>query len=252
MEDQQLVVDSINIFSGVNSVEISVDRGSVGDRGGYIIIYLGNPNDITFPIIQDPNQGPVYPQTSDWYINMKTTDEDYMCVYQLKTSGVWELIFKLIPNVYRAIKNVSFTSGVGTTTVSVSANTLRLAQLYGSLDIPTTSESVDTEAEMLALDAIAGEYVFRTDLARFFKLSNNPATEITNWTPELGVNMKVDFQNANPVMSNFAVGKPTVTTVSGAKTYNFPITINAIELSLTTGLTPMSGSKPVHMSISVI
>lgn len=252
MENQELVVDSINLFSGIGSVNISVDRGSVGARGGYIIVYLGNPNTITFPIIQDPNQGPVYPQVADWYINMKTTDPDYMCVYQLKEDGVWELIFKLIPNVYCTIKNMSFTAGTATTTVSVSSETLRLAQIYKSVDIPSVADSVDSEAEMLLLDSSAGEYAYRTDLARFFRLSVTPATEISNWVPELGINLKVDFQNIDPVMSNFIVGKPTVSTVSGVKHYNFPITVSAIGLSLVSGIAPLSGSKLVHMSISVI
>lgn len=252
MEQQELSVDSINLFSGVNSVDISIDRGRVGDRGGYIIVYLGNPNDITFPIIQDPAQGPVYPQASDWYINMQTTDEDYMCVYQLLLNGTWDLIFKLIPNVYRTIKTVSFVNGVGTTTVTVSENTLRLSQIYKTLDIPAVSESVDSELEMLALESVAGEYAYRTDIARFFKLSNEPATEIGNWSQELGVNLKLDFENLNPVMPNMLVGKPTSAIVSGVKQYSFPITVNAIELSPTTGIAPMSGSKKIHMSISVI
>ena len=69
----------------------------------------------------------------------------------------------------------------------------------------------------------------------------------------LSVNLDIDIENMYPgvpypVMSSFTAGVPTY---SGGL-YTFPITIVASQLHPVNGIEAVSGSRLVHISISVI
>lgn len=253
MPDELLSIDSIEIVGGVNSINLSIDRGAEGQRGSYIIPWLGNPNTVQFPVILNPQSGPVYPQPLDWYINLNTQDEDYLCVYQLKINGSWEFIFKLIPNVYNTNEIVSFTSGIAMVIATVSEESLVLSQIYGVMDIPDLSEEVDSEAEMYALSGLTiDDYAYRTDTSSFYRVLSLPADSASSWEKELTINLGLDFQNPYPIASNFTINKPYTTVVSGKKYYNFPIMIFAAEANPVSGWGAASGVKEAHLGISVI
>lgn len=253
MPEDIMSVDSIEIVGGVSSINLSIDRGAAGQRGSYVIPWVGNPNDVTFPVTSGLAGGLIYPQTLDWYLNLNPEDEDYLCMYQLKQNNEWEFIFKLIPNVVHDTRNVTFSGGIGLTTVSVSDVALVLRQIYGTRDVPVESESVDSEAEMLALDVSVDDYAYRTDTSSFYRATSVPADSIASWQKELTVNLDIDFQNIYPVAKNFIINKPfAVVDEDGTKTYSFPITIIGSEVNPSTGWSALSGSKEVHLSLSVI
>lgn len=117
MAEVILSTDSLTVLGGPASVDVDVNFGPEGQRGSQIFVGNGDPNLSTTEIGQDP-------LLFDLYINILTTDEDYLSVYQYQNAdGVdtWVQLFKLLPNVYSETYTENFTNGVWEKNLPVSA-----------------------------------------------------------------------------------------------------------------------------------
>jgi hypothetical protein len=107
MVNTVLTSDDLTVLGGPAKVEVSVDFGPKGERGSNIYAGLGQPND------SDTDLG-FTPQVFDMYINILTSDSEYMFLYQYQNvAGVrtWVNLMRLIPNMY-SLNNVgTFVSG---------------------------------------------------------------------------------------------------------------------------------------------
>lgn len=102
MVDVVLSSDDLVVLGGPESVNVEVDFGPQGDRGS--LIFVGNGKPDLIDIGQEPN-------IFDLYINLLTTDEEYLMIYQYVESLVspqWQPLTKLIPNTYVKNDSVNF------------------------------------------------------------------------------------------------------------------------------------------------
>lgn len=139
-----------------SSVLVEVYKGILGTRTTYIIPGFGNPN--TYDFANEQITGStgqlqtLTPQPFDWYVNLRTTDPDYLTMYYLNSSGEsWERIFKISPNVVHKSFVGTFASGVLSTIISIPKETLLLEQIFGQ-DLTgweterTTNITIDAES----------------------------------------------------------------------------------------------------------
>jgi hypothetical protein len=113
--DVLLSTDELTVLGGPEKIELEVDFGPEGDRGSQIFVGNGNPNDDSTVIGQDP----VF---LDLYINLLTSDPEYLFVYQYQNifgEGQWIKLFKLIPNIYSTNRTTSFIDGQGSINIPV-------------------------------------------------------------------------------------------------------------------------------------
>lgn len=96
--------DSLVVLGGPEEVNVEVDFGPEGDRGS--LIFVGNGKPDVVDIGQDPN-------VFDLYINLLTTDDEYLMIYQyVDVLGTlqWQTLTKLIPNTYVTNQSIDFSS----------------------------------------------------------------------------------------------------------------------------------------------
>jgi hypothetical protein len=126
MADQIIILDSENLVvaGGINSVTVETDLGSQGNRGSLILYGNGDPNLI--PIFNFPQT----PKLLDWYINLDTSDPNYLYIYQYisKDGSIsWDKLFKIIPNIYSTTQRIAFgSSNVASISILVANTTLPL------------------------------------------------------------------------------------------------------------------------------
>lgn len=97
MAEVNLSTPELLVLGGPETINVEVDFGSKGDRGS--LVFVGNGNPDLIDIGQDPN-------VFDLYINLLTTDDEYLMIYQyIDVLGTkqWQTLTKLIPNTY--VKN---------------------------------------------------------------------------------------------------------------------------------------------------
>lgn len=98
--------DDVKVIGGTANVNVEVDFGPQGDRGNLFLVGYGDPNTVEHTTTLQP---------LDLYINIETTDEKYLMIYQLQNiNGIdqWEEVSKLTTDKYSTIRNVSFSSGL--------------------------------------------------------------------------------------------------------------------------------------------
>ena len=272
MADDLAQVTEIVVTNSPSSVVVESYLGPEGNRGAYVIPGLGSPStydfDNAYILDTEGNPKSVTPQLFDWFVNLSPTDPDYLTIFILDKDNVWQPAFKVIPNTYNTNRIVAFLNGATTTDVIVSKNTLRLSQEFGDQSnrsdtsifrIPDQDDNVTTvssEAAMLAISSPSAlDYAYRSDRSQFFRLTDLPATDITNWQAELSVNADIDIENQipntpYPVLSAFVLDKPTF----DGEDYTFPIAIKATQLNADVpgGFEPITGGRTAHISLSVI
>ena len=99
MAEVVLTTDDLLVLGGPDSINVEVDFGPKGDRGS--LVFTGNGKPDAVDIGQTPN-------VFDLYINLKTSDDEYLMIYQyleVLSSYQWQPLTKLIPNNY--VKNTS-------------------------------------------------------------------------------------------------------------------------------------------------
>lgn len=119
--------DDVKVIGGTANVNVEVDFGPQGDRGGIFLVGNGNPNTVSHSI-------PL--QLLDLYINVQATDDDYMGLYQyVNVSGVntWVLTGPLIKDKFSVIRNVAFTDGQTTSEVDFRVSNIAPQSLVGGL-----------------------------------------------------------------------------------------------------------------------
>lgn len=102
-----LSTDDLTVLGGPEKIDLEVDFGPQGDRGSQIFVGNGNPNDPATVIGQTP-------ELLDLYINILSSDAEYLFLYQYQNvSGTetWVSLFKLIPNIYSTNRTTSFVEG---------------------------------------------------------------------------------------------------------------------------------------------
>lgn len=253
-----------------SSVVIDQYRGLSGDRGSYIIPGLGNPNtyDFTNAYILNANGVPEYiaPNPFDLFINLQTTDPGYMTVYQLDNTGtVWNRVFKSIPNIYNTNFVANFVDGVYEATITVPRETMILEQLFGdytnttSFDVfripvaEDTLDNVNSEAEMLDLLSVSGNYAFRIDLSQLFRLKDEDPSLLASWQSELSINIDIDIETPITEMPypNACGSNVFASPTADDDNYYFFVNISLSELT-ESGFVAVNGERIVHASISVI
>ena len=123
MADVLLSSESLTVTGGPANISLDVNFGPEGQRGSLILYGLGKPSALNIADF------PQTPQILDWYINLLTTDSEYLYLYQYVNrdgAQVWDRIFKVIPNVYNTNETVTFTAGQALLQIPVSNTTLAL------------------------------------------------------------------------------------------------------------------------------
>jgi len=104
MAEVVLSTEDLVVLGGPDTINVEVDFGSQGDRGSLIFVGNGKPDIVD--IGQDPN-------VFDLYINLLTTDDEYLMMYQyIDVLGTlqWQTLTKLIPNTYVKNTSIDFTT----------------------------------------------------------------------------------------------------------------------------------------------
>lgn len=107
MVDTLVGAMDVTVLGGPAKVDVGLDFGPDGERGSYYFVGNGNPN----------NPGTVIGQTPkifDMYINLLTSDPEYLSLYQyqyINGANVWVKLVKLLPNQYSESNSRFFSNG---------------------------------------------------------------------------------------------------------------------------------------------
>lgn len=104
MAEIVLTTEDLVVLGGPDTINLEVDFGSQGDRGS--LVFVGNGKPDLVDIGQTPN-------VFDLYINLLTTDDEYLMIYQyVDVLGTlqWQTLTKLIPNTYVTNKSINFST----------------------------------------------------------------------------------------------------------------------------------------------
>jgi hypothetical protein len=127
--------DDVKVIGGTANVNVEVDFGPQGDRGGIFLVGNGNPNTVSHSVTL---------QLLDLYINVQATDEDYMVLYQyVNVSGVntWVSTGTLLKDKFSVIRNVAFVDGNTTSEVDFRVSNIAPQSIVGGL----TSENFNVQ-----------------------------------------------------------------------------------------------------------
>jgi hypothetical protein len=118
--------DDVKVIGGTANVNVEVDFGPQGDRGNLFLVGYGDPNTITHSTTL---------QVLDIYINVRTTDDDYLVIYQLQNingTDTWVETSRLITDKFSVNRTVSFTAGAATDSIDFKiSNIVPLSLLSG-------------------------------------------------------------------------------------------------------------------------
>lgn len=123
MVNNVATVDTVTLIGGPAKVNVSLDFGAQGTRGSLILYGIGKPSELPLENFS------FAPQLLDWYINLKTSDSEYLYLYQyVSADGIsgWSRIFKIIPNIFNTNLNVDFVDGIATVNIPITNTTLAL------------------------------------------------------------------------------------------------------------------------------
>lgn len=119
--------DDVKVIGGTANVNVEVDFGPQGDRGNLFLVGYGNPNTISHSVTL---------QLLDIYINVQTTDEDYLAMYQYQNvSGVntWVETSRLMTDKFSTNRTVGFTNGVSENPIDFKVSNIIPMSLIGGL-----------------------------------------------------------------------------------------------------------------------
>jgi len=108
--------DSLTVLGGPEQLEVDLNIGATGNRGG--IFFTGNE----LPNTLQSSQFPTDPQLFDLYILTDSSSSEFLTVYQyvaIGTSNSWVESFKLNSSYYFVNKVVSFTQGTANIQIDV-------------------------------------------------------------------------------------------------------------------------------------
>jgi len=119
--------DDVKVIGGTANVNVELDFGAQGDRGNLFLVGYGDPNTITHSTTL---------QVLDLYINIRTTDDDYLMIYQLQNvngTNTWVETSKLMTDKFSNIRPVSFTDGVATSNIEFKVSNIVPMSLLSGL-----------------------------------------------------------------------------------------------------------------------
>lgn len=113
--------EDLTVFGGPSSIGVEVDFGPSGDRGSNIFVGNGKPSliqtiDSSGSIKIDGQSIQIF----DMYINLLSSDDEYLYLYQyhnVSGTNAWEALVSLVPNIYSDNFTKTFTSGETTIVV---------------------------------------------------------------------------------------------------------------------------------------
>lgn len=126
MAEVILSTEDLTVLGGPSSISVDIDFGPEGVRGSQIFVGEGDPNDPGTVIGQEV-------KVLDIFINIKSSDPEYLYVYQyVSQDGVlsWKKLFKIIPNIKSGNYSANFVSG--TATINVPVNQIVSSELVAS------------------------------------------------------------------------------------------------------------------------
>jgi hypothetical protein len=147
--------DDITVIGGTDTVNVEVDFGPQGDRGSSFFVGFGDPNTAS-------HDTPL--QLLDSYINIQTTDEDYMVIYQyVSQSGVntWVPVGPLMTDKFSAIRQVAFTDGKTTSEVDFKISNIVPTNVIGGI----TKENFNVQCTFADPDNPIAHSIIVKDLA---------------------------------------------------------------------------------------
>jgi hypothetical protein len=106
MAEVLLSTDDITVLGGPTTREVNVNFGPQGDRGSQIFVGLGKP---AVPGVLGET-----PQIFDMFINLSSSDDEYLYLYQYVSvdgSNTWLRLLRLIPNTYLTNVTGAFVNG---------------------------------------------------------------------------------------------------------------------------------------------
>lgn len=106
MAEVLLSTEDITVLGGPRTREVNVNFGPRGDRGSQIFVGLGKPS--------VPGVLGETPQIFDMFINLSSSDDEYLYLYQYVSvdgSNTWLRLLRLIPNTYLTNVTGSFEAG---------------------------------------------------------------------------------------------------------------------------------------------
>lgn len=119
--------EDVKVIGGTANVNVEVDFGSQGDRGNIFLVGYGDPNTINHSADL---------QSLDLYLNVRTTDEDYLVLYQLQEiAGIntWVETAKLITDKFSVIRNIAFVDGKSSSSIEFKVSNIVPISLIGGL-----------------------------------------------------------------------------------------------------------------------
>lgn len=119
--------DDVKVIGGTANVNVELDFGPQGDRGNLFLVGYGDPNTITHSTAL---------QVLDLYINVRTTDDDYLMIYQLQNvngTETWVETSKLMTDKFSNIRPVAFTDGVATSNIEFKVSNIVPMSLLSGL-----------------------------------------------------------------------------------------------------------------------
>ena len=144
MAEVILSSDELTVLGGPAEVSVDLDFGPQGDRGSLILYGLGKPGSVQLPEI---------PRVYDTYINLLTSDSEYLFMYQYIAgaggSPTWVKLFKLIPNTYS--ENLSRTFSNGEVEVNIPLAAIVPEDLIGSY----TAEDFNVQCNVLNTNPVS-------------------------------------------------------------------------------------------------
>ena len=119
--------EEVKVIGGTSTVNVEVDFGPKGDRGNLFLVGYGNPNTITHSVDI---------QYLDIYINVQTTDDDYLVIYQYQNSSgidTWVETGRLMTDKYSTNRTVEFALGKSTSSIDFKLSSIVPLSLLGVL-----------------------------------------------------------------------------------------------------------------------
>jgi hypothetical protein len=145
MAEVLLSSEELTVLGGPSQISVDVDFGPKGDRGSLIFYGLGKPDIVVLPET---------PQVFDSYVNLLTSDDEYLFMYQYiagPSSGtpVWTKLFKLTPNIYS--ENLQRTFDNGSISINLPLEAIVPSGLIGNY----TASSFNIQVNVLGVNPVS-------------------------------------------------------------------------------------------------
>jgi hypothetical protein len=143
--------EELTVLGGPSEISLDLDFGPPGDRGSLTFYGLGKPDSPTVVL-------PEIPRVYDSYINLLTSDDEYLFVYQYIAgaggSPVWTKLFKLVPNTYSENESQIFNASGEATIVLPIDKILPLNEIQNNFENYRT-ESFSVQCNLISPDPVS-------------------------------------------------------------------------------------------------